>query len=283
MSAVAFNGGLPRVIGAVDRPALRIGLVTDVHYADRLPAGTRHYRDSMNKMKECVRRFNEADVDLAVELGDLIDAAETVEAEIAHLHEIEKVFREVRAPRHYVLGNHCVSTLTKEQFYSNSDARPGHYSFDHGGFHFVVLDACYRQDGVPYGNRNFEWTDTSISVHELEWLRSDLEQTALRTIVFGHQRLDIEGPHAVKNAPSVRNVLEKSEKVLAVFQGHNHVNDHREIGRIHYCSLAAVIEGAGAENNAYGVLEVHRDGTLKLEGFRKQSHYRLNSDLEKRL
>ena len=41
-------------------------------------------------------------------------------------------------------------------------AAPHNQRFDRGGFHFVVLDACFRSDGVPYGRKNFKWTDTKI-------------------------------------------------------------------------------------------------------------------------
>src|SRR3972149_6375808 len=60
-------------------PALRIGLVTDVHYADRPPQGARHYRESLDKLREAVARFNTPRPDFAVELGDFIDEAPTVE------------------------------------------------------------------------------------------------------------------------------------------------------------------------------------------------------------
>jgi hypothetical protein len=36
-----------------------------------------------------------------------------------------------------------------------------------------------------------------------------------------------------------------------------------------------MIEGTGAEHNAYALLSVFEDGLLKLEGFRRQSSYEL--------
>jgi len=266
-------GSWPEAFCEAAKPALRVGLFTDVHYADRPSAGSRYYRESIAKVRECVSQLNEIGVNLVVELGDLIDEAETAEGEIGHLRTIEQEFAKLDAPRHYVLGNHCVWTLTKEQFFANCSAREPHYSFDQGGFHFVILDACYRKDGVPYGNKNFEWTDTDIPPRELDWLKADLDKTAHRTIVFVHQRLDTQGQHAVKSAPLVRRVLEESGKVLAVFQGHHHINDHNLIGGIHYTTMAAVIEGTGLSNSAYSVLDLYNDGSMSVQGFRKQTHY----------
>jgi UDP-2,3-diacylglucosamine pyrophosphatase LpxH len=251
-------------------PSLRIGLVTDLHYADREPGGTRHYRDTLGKLRTAVDHFNRAKADMLMEVGDLIDAAETVEGEIAHLDRIEAELARFPRDRHYVLGNHCVWTLSKRQFREHSRARAEHYSFDHGGIHFVVLDACHRADGVAYGNRNFTWTDTEIPPGQRDWLKADLAKASGPVMVFVHQRLDVKPSYAVKSAAEVRALLEQSGKVLAVFQGHSHKNDYQEIRGIHYCTLAAMVEGAGEENNAYGLLQVFADGTLKIEGFRQQ-------------
>lgn len=255
-------------------PLLRVGLVTDLHYADKAPAGTRHYREAIPKFEECIDRFNGENLDLAIELGDFIDAAEEVEVELGYLDAIEKVFAEFRGDRHYVLGNHCVWTLTKEQFRDHSGARATYYSFDKNGVHFVVLDACYRADGVSYENKNYEWTDTEIPLEEREWLREDLSRTDLPTLVFTHQRIDVANHYGVKSGEEVRDILRESGKVCAVFQGHNHLNEHREIEGIHYVTLAAAIEGAGEERNAYSVLEVYGD-RLEVKGFRDQADWTL--------
>ena len=64
-----------------DTPQVRIGLVTDLHYADKPPAGTRSYRESLEKFAEATKRFGEEKVDLVVELGDLIDSADSLDME----------------------------------------------------------------------------------------------------------------------------------------------------------------------------------------------------------
>ncbi|MEC7408957.1 MAG: alkaline phosphatase, partial [Planctomycetota bacterium] len=49
--------------------ALTIGLVTDVHYADKRPNGSRHYRESIRKIEEASDLFNRKKIDFAVEMG----------------------------------------------------------------------------------------------------------------------------------------------------------------------------------------------------------------------
>ncbi len=171
------------------------------------------------------------------------------------------------------MGNHCVTTLNKDEFLGAVEQSKSYYSFDSGRFHFVVLDSCFRGDGQPYGRQNFDWTDPNIPRQQVEWLREDLETTTKKTIVFAHQRLDVNNQYGVKNAEEVRSVLEKSGSVLAVMQGHSHKNDHNEINGIHYCTLVAMVEGSGAHNNAFSLMEIAVDGGIRIDGFIKQDDY----------
>lgn len=252
---------------------VRLGLLTDLHYADKAPSGSRHYRESLAKLEEAANEFQTDPPDHIVELGDLIDAADSVEVEKGYLKRIHKNFAALPGKKHYVLGNHCVTTLTKEEFLEVVGQKKSYYSFDFGGFHFVVLDACFLGDGTPYGRKNFEWTDSNIPAEEIDWLKSDLKAAMGKTVVFVHQRLDVSNSYGVKNAPEVRKVLEDSGKVLAVFQGHSHKNDLKEIGGIPYCVHRAMVEGSGETNSGYSTVDIFRDGTIRVWGFRDQKSY----------
>jgi alkaline phosphatase len=252
---------------------LRIGLVTDLHYADKPTAGTRHYRDTAGKLAEAAAQFQKDKIDLVVELGDFIDAADSVDVEKQYLKSINGEFSKIARDRHYVLGNHCVDTLTKPEFLDAVEQEKSYYSFDRAGCHFVVLDACFRSDGQPYGRKNSQWTDANIVKEELDWLQADLKQVTGDVIVFVHQRLDVSNNHGVKNGADVRKVLEASGKVRAVFQGHSHQNDLKEVGGIPYCTLVAMVEGVGPESNGYSQLSLDEKGTLRVSGFRNQKGY----------
>jgi predicted phosphodiesterase len=261
------------LMAAQNNPALKIGLITDLHHADKPPAGSRHYRETLGKFSEASEKFVAEQADFVVELGDLIDAADSVETELRYLNTIDREYSAVSKDRHYVLGNHCVDTLKKEEFLGAVGQQNSYYSFDRSGFHFVVLDSCFRGDGKPYERKNFKWTDANIPPAELEWLKADLAETDNSVIVFAHQRLDVSNHHGVRNCQAVRAILESSGKVLTVFQGHSHQNDLKQIGGIHYCTLVAMIEGSGPENNGYSMLSISTDGTLSLNGFRKQNNH----------
>ncbi|HTN76008.1 MAG TPA: alkaline phosphatase, partial [Pirellulaceae bacterium] len=203
-SLLLFSAGLTatsvtQLLAASER-RVRIGMVTDLHYADKPPAGTRYYRETLAKFDEAASQFHKAKPDFCIELGDLIDAADSIETEKKYLATINKQFAALPGEKHYVLGNHCVTTLTKDEFLAGVGQPKPHYSFDAGGFHFVVLDACFRADGQPYGRNNFQWNDAHIPREQVDWLRADLKATKNKTIVFAHQRLDVKNDYGVRNA-----------------------------------------------------------------------------------
>jgi predicted phosphodiesterase len=268
--------GVPLDVDAADGVSVRFGVVTDAHYAETPSRGIRYYGESAEKMAECVELMNEQGVDFLVELGDFKDEGvpSREEETLAYLERIESVFSRFNGRRYHVLGNHDVDSISKEQFLSRvhnsgiaGDA--SYYSFDAGGLHFVVLDANFRGDGVAYSRGNFDWRDTHVPEHELAWLAGDLASTSCPVIVFVHQRLDGSDDLSVRNAAAVRGVLQDSQRVQAVFQGHHHAGGYRLLEGIHYYTLKAMVDGSGLENSAYAVVEVMSDRSLVVTGYRK--------------
>ncbi|MDP8243694.1 MAG: metallophosphoesterase [Candidatus Hinthialibacter antarcticus] len=260
---------------AFAQSALRFGVVTDAHYCDCDPRGSRHYRESIAKMRECVEFMNEQQVEFLVELGDLKDQDDkpVEEKTLRYLTEIEAEFQRFNGPRFHVLGNHDLDSIAKPQYLerivnSGIDRERSFYSFDQGGVHFVVLDACFTSSGADYDHGNFDWTDANIPPKELDWLTSDLQNAPGPCVVFVHQLLDGEGSVFIKNAEQVRGVLEESGKVKAVFQGHHHDGQYNKINDVHYYTLKAMVEGSGEDNNSYAIVEVKPDGLL-VTGYRK--------------
>jgi len=258
---------------AEEAAELRIGLVTDLHYADKPAAGGRRYRQTPAKLAEAAKTLATERIEILVSLGDLIDSADTVAGEQRYLETIHRQLATIGREQHYVLGNHCVERLEKQEFLGVVGQERASYSFDRAGVHFVILDACFREDGAAYGRHNFTWTDANIPAAQLEWLEADLAAEEGPAIVLAHQRLDEAKSHSVRNAARVRKALERSRRVVAVFQGHSHHNELQEIGGIRYCTLAAMVEGDSPESNAYAVLRIAGDGSIRVQGFRRQRGY----------
>jgi len=262
---------------------VRFGIVTDCHYADADTLGTRFYRESLDKLTECVALMNAERIDFLIELGDVKDENRppVEQKTLSYLQAIEKVFQGFDGPTYHVLGNHDMDSISKIQFLrrvENTNIKSGrsYYSFDFNSLRCVVLDANYRTDGTDYEHGNFDWTDANIPSEELDWLRENLAAAPGPVIVFIHQLLDGTGSVYVNNAADVRQILQASGKVLAVFQGHHHSGSYSNIAGIHYYTLKALVEGSGPENNSYAIAEVHPDGGIAITGYRKAVNFLKN-------
>jgi 3',5'-cyclic AMP phosphodiesterase CpdA len=261
---------------AFSETGMRFGIVTDSHFADADPLMNRYFRESIDKMTECVELMNEQKVDFLIELGDFKDqnTPPLEEKTISYLQAIERSFQKFNGPTYHVLGNHDMDSISKKQFLenvTNTDVPSGstYYSFDRKGIHFIVLDANFLEDGTPYNHGNYQWNETYVSEAELDWLRKDLADTKLPSIVFTHQQLGGLGMTDIQNAEAVRKILQESGCVLAGFDGHNHNGGYNIIEGIHHYTLKAVVDGTGSENNSYAVVEILPDRNITVTGYRK--------------
>ena len=262
----------------------RFGIVTDCHYANADAAGTRFYRQSLDKLSECVALMNAEKVDFLIELGDFKDQDKPpVEKKtLSYLQAVERVFQGFHGPTYHVLGNHDLDSISKRQFLAgidntNIDPSRSYYSFDFNALHFIVLDANFKTGGSAYDHGNFDWTDANIPPDELAWLNRDLSETSGPVIVFTHQLLDGTGSVYINNAAEVRHILQASGKVLAVFQGHHHSGSYTQIAGIHYYTLKALVEGSGPDNNSYAIAEIFPDSSIMVTGYRKAQSRQLVS------
>ncbi len=256
-----------------DERDIRIALISDMHYADKPNLRGRHYIQSLEKARQAIATFNKNEADFLVLLGDNIDEIDK-ESDLTNLKSIDKVLAQFNGERHYVLGNHDLGSLTKEEFLDNSGGtgEAAHYSFSRAGYHFILLDANFRQDGTEYSRGNFEWTDSYIPAAQLTWLKNELELSrsdGKKVIIFIHQMLcdtEIEY-HAVKNNDEIRVILEQSGNITAVFQGHYHQGSYKKINGIHYVGIHPMVVG---DTNAFAELIINRKGKIELTGYGRQ-------------
>ncbi|QZT36053.1 metallophosphoesterase [Halosquirtibacter xylanolyticus] len=244
------------------------GLITDVHYADRDPKleWNRYYRRALAKFKQAISFFNSKQPSFVVCLGDIKDEKKnpSKQTTLHFLERIESAFAAFKGKRYHALGNHDLDSISKEEFLSrvvNSgiSKEKSYYSFDECGVHYVVLDTCFKSNGIPYDAGNFEWFDAYIPSEELEWLKKDLTKTSLPVIVFTHHPLDDfnlpDKRISITNAYQVRKILEESSKVMAVFQGHHHDGNYCLHNNIHYYTMKSVVDGT--EENNYALIEIN--------------------------
>ena len=252
---------------------IRIALVSDIHYADKPNVGNRHYIQSLEKARLAMATFNENEADFLVLLGDNIDEIDK-ESDLTNLKILDELLGRFNGERHYVLGNHDLGNLTKEEFLAKTGGagEAANYSFSRAGYHFIVLDPNFRQDGTEYSRGNFEWTDSYIPSEQRIWLKNELELSrskGKKVIIFIHQILcDTENEyHGVKNNDEIRAILEQSGNVTAVFQGHYHHGIYKKINGIHYVGIHPMVVG---DTNAFAELTISREGKIELIGYGRQ-------------
>ncbi len=252
--------------------------------------------DAEIRLEAFMRACEVKNPDFILQLGDFCFPVEKNKPFI-------RIWNQFQGPRYHVLGNHDMDVCSKAKTRDFWEMQDNYYSFDQGAFHFVVLDAnfLYREGKYEhYDNGNFYVDNayrTFINPDQIEWLEEDLRLTDKPTFIFSHQSL-YHDTWGVKNRLRIQRVLEKAnreanhQKVVACFNGHNHIDFHRTINDIHYIdvnSLSYFWMGEKYENISRYTPEIHEqfpairyvapyekplyafvtlssEGTLKIEG-----------------
>jgi Icc protein len=224
---------------------------TDTHIEPELDAG--------QGCDMCFRKIAGLKPDFAIMGGDHVYDALGVDGRRADLvfDLYKKTQQSLQMPLYHTIGNHDVfGILTKSGVAPNDPAygkkmyedRIGHtyYSFDRKGWHFVVLDSIQ-----PTEDRLWE---ARVDENQLGWVKDDLRRLAPKTpvIVVIHVPLvtafETYAPTVterkyntltVANAPEVLAALE-DHNVVAVLQGHTHVNEIVEHKNTRYITSGAV-------------------------------------------
>lgn len=269
----------PEIWAQNRQPLIRFGLVTDIHFAHRKTHGTRYYEESLPKLTEAIDLFNKRKLDFIIELGDLKDMSAQPERgqTLLFLDEIEQKMQTFNGPVYHVFGNHDMDSISKTDFLQHT-VNPGaangksYYAFTlKDRVKCIVLDGNYNEDGSDYDSGSFDWTKAFIPTSQKEWLRKELAADHLPVILFTHQLLDtfseIEKELCIGNASEIVEILEQSNKVLAVIQGHHHAGNYSFRAGIHYFTMKGMIEGSLPENNSFAVVEVDDQYNITVEGF----------------
>ena len=213
--------------------SFKFGLMADPH-ADLIP-------DKNARLSKFIERAINDDVQFIIQLGDFcFPKKENL--------DFLNIWNQFKGPNYHVLGNHDMDISSKEVIMEYLEMPSKYYSFDEEGFHFVVLDANYiynNEKYLDYNNANF-YIDSSlrtfINPEQIEWLKGDLESTNKPTIIFSHQSL-LNALWGIKNRLELREVLEQEnirsgfQKVIACFNGHDHIDYHKQINGIHYVEV----------------------------------------------
>ena len=224
----------------------KIGLLTDLHYDGSAPA--------MNRLYEAVSLVSQSGAGALLLMGDLVNGISEFSAKRL-LREVAALCDVFKGPIRYMHGNHDLDHISKAEFYSalGRAGDPSRFHFEFGGYTFICMDGNFSPEGIEYNSGNFNWQQSFVPEEGLDWLRTRLAASMLPVIVVSHQRIDCSGTHSVVNDAAVREIISRSDKVTAVFQGHKHVDDLRRVDGTAYYTLSAHVDNAGP---AIAVLDI---------------------------
>lgn len=206
------------------RNSIKFGVITDLHH-DIM-------HDSLERLGTFIDAMNHEKPDFIIQVGDFcIPKNEN--------KPLLEVWNKFDGPKFHVLGNHDTDGgFKREQTVAFWNAQDKYYSFDKGSYHFVVLDGNEHNESKsrPAGYARY------ISAAQLNWLRNDLKNTNLPTIIFCHQGMDNDAG-GLENGTLIRYTLEQAKnknrkpKVIMVISGHHHQDYHNHINDIHYVQI----------------------------------------------
>ena len=225
---------------------------TDTHLQPELDA-SRGCDMAFKKMRGIKAEF-------AIQGGDhIFDGLAVPKARSMSLFDLyDKTQQDLGMKVHHTIGNHDLIGLFPKSGVDPADAQYGkrffeehlgktYYSFDHKGVHFVVLDSIGMTPDRSYEGR--------IDAAQLQWLAEDLKALPAQTPVIVSVHIPLVS--AIDNytpAPAVAPLhhgmtvansyevtpLFEGRNVLAVLQGHTHVNERVEWHGVPYITSGAV-------------------------------------------
>jgi len=225
---------------------------TDTHIQPEL--------DAAHGCDMCFRKIASANPEFAIMGGDHVyDAMGVNGARAGMVYDLYKRTEQLLGmPLHHAIGNHDVFGVLTKSGVPPADPAYGKkmyqdrmgqtfYSFDYKGYHFVVLDSIQ-----PTEDRLWE---ARVDEAQLHWLRDDLKRLPARAPVIAaihcplvtafatYAQVVTEGRKyntmTVSNAAEVLEVFEDAN-VLAVLQGHTHINEVVAYKNTQYITSGAV-------------------------------------------
>jgi hypothetical protein len=203
--------------------------ISDTHWGFSGPPNP----EAANTLRQAVAAVNAlpSQPDFIVFTGDLTHTTDDDSVRRARMGEFRGIVKELRTQDHrYMPGEHDAALDRGKAFQENFGAM--HYSFDHKGVHFVVLD-------------NVSDPAAKLGDDQIDWLLRDVRPVAedAPIVVFTHRPLFDLAPSwdwATKDGPKAIDLLQHWKNVT-VFYGHIHQEHHFATGDIHHHAAQSLI------------------------------------------
>lgn len=273
---------LTPLFGRAESPAskpLRLGIVTDLHHADRPMSVNRYYRATLEKLNKAIHWFNKAKLDAVLSLGDFIDQG------FEHFAPLLQVYQRLEVPHWMVPGNHDYSVADdkKDQVLQLLGLPDGQASLSFGLWRILLLDgtevSLYHPGHEDEAKRwlarlveakrpNATDWNAGMSSTRLEWLDRELQKAddrGERVLIGCHFPVwPAENPHNLWNDGEVVEIIARHPCVAAWFNGHNHAGAYATRNHCHYINFKGLVESR--DHGAFAVASLYSD-RIEIQGF----------------
>ncbi len=218
--------------GSLGEPLFRYAIITDTHLRPEGGDTSSPWRVNLlanDRARWVVDRINLADPDFVVHMGDIVHPLPHLPTYGSAAEDALEIFRRFKASFYCIPGNHDVGDKRNPTMpaYTVDDLGlsvykrwfgPTYRSFDHGGIHFVMINAQALNSGLAQESE------------QSRWLEADLEASRGRRIhMFSHYPPYVLEPGEPSNYDNLDEparswllgLLERHE-VEALFAGHVH-------------------------------------------------------------
>ena len=271
-----------RVDGAA--PALRVAHITDVHLKDMLDA-PRHFTDCLHNLQRLDRP-----VDFILNGGDIVfdmnkENLDVIGAQWKLMKGIMQ--SECSLPVHYALGNHDIwwnendkgqALYGKQYSMDQLGLSKAYYSFDKGGWKFIVLDSVHLDvDNTWYigklGDEQFHWLEETLGAtdpHTPVLILSHIPILTATVLVEDNivNRWEVLGGQMHTDTARIISLLYGHPNVKLCLSGHIHLRERLVYDNLTFLCNGAVSGAWWKGNNretapGYGLIDLYPDGSFE--------------------
>jgi len=240
---------------------MKILIFTDLHFGSKIENKNKEginshghiIKPQLKKLKKIILKENP---DFVVNLGDTVTAF-SHQAAIKIFTEYLNIFN-LPMPLYHLHGNHDLIQLTEEEL-NDLVRQDRNISFIHDGLSHIFVRAI----------KNREEHLIHVDKETIGWLEKELGKAKGKVVIYMHYPISgdkgnlgyyhKERPQQafIQESKELRDVLEKSGKVLCVLSGHTHFYFNKKINGIRYITVPSFSEDKdGKPSTEFVIIEL---------------------------
>ena len=249
---------------------MKILVFADLHYfggtAKTFNTERKLVQFALPMLKALIKVAEEEKVDLAVNLGDLIQDDNDKQRDLDALAMLFDMLKGFSCPCYSVLGNHdlkMMDSLSEVECLTGQESTT--FSMDLHGYHLVFLTTELRPELGR--DRGGSYKTQYLAESTLRWLEKDLAKNTLPYFLFSHFSIAEDDRVTdecmfMKNREAVKKIVYADGRLQAVLAGHQHAPKTVDEGGVtHYIvgSPTTCFDGSGIPLGVYRMIETDGD------------------------